>query len=42
MSCSEDEREDFGTADEHSLIHGKLACYLFIYFLASEEEGPSP
>uniref|UniRef100_A0AAX7U385 DNA helicase n=1 Tax=Astatotilapia calliptera TaxID=8154 RepID=A0AAX7U385_ASTCA len=21
MSCSEDEREDFGTADEHSLIH---------------------
>lgn len=33
MSCSEDEREDFG-ADEHSLLHGKLACF-------SPEEGPS-
>lgn len=25
MSGSEDEREDFGVADEHSLLHGKLA-----------------
>lgn len=24
MSGSEDEREDFGAADEHSLLHGKL------------------
>lgn len=25
MSGSEDEREDFGAVDEHSLLHGKLA-----------------
>lgn len=34
MSCSEDEREDFG-ADEHSLLHGKLAAF-------APEGGPSP
>lgn len=34
MSGSEDEREDFGAADEHSLLHGKLAFF-------PSEEGPS-
>lgn len=33
MSGSEDDREDFG-ADEHSLLHGTLACL-------SPEGGPS-
>lgn len=28
MSGSEDEREDFGVADEHSLLHGKARASL--------------
>ena len=39
MSGSEDEREDFGAADEHSLLHGKLV--LFPGEAEEEEEGPS-
>lgn len=35
MSGSEDEREDFGVADEHSLLPGKIS----FYFLC--EEDPS-
>jgi len=34
MSGSEDERPDFGAADEPSLLHGKLVFY-------SSEGGPS-
>lgn len=30
MSGSEDEREDFGAADEHSLLPGKLSFFLII------------
>lgn len=29
MSGSEDEREDFGAADEHSLLPGKLSFFFF-------------
>lgn len=36
MSGSEDEREDFGAADEHSLLPGKLSFFLFFC-----EEDPS-
>lgn len=32
MSGSEDEREDFGAADEHSLLPGKIrVCFFFIF-----------
>lgn len=34
MSGSEDEREDFGAADEHSLLPGKIrVCLFFNFFL---------
>lgn len=39
MSGSEDEREDFGAAEQHSLLHGKLS--LFFSLSPSSEEGPS-
>lgn len=32
MSGSEDEREDFGAADEHSLLPGKLSFFFFLNY----------
>lgn len=34
MSCSEEDREDFGLDDENSLLHGRLERF-FIYLFPS-------
>ncbi|PWA23841.1 hypothetical protein CCH79_00010933 [Gambusia affinis] len=42
MSCSEDERDDFGAPEEHSVLHGKLGvCPPFSLSLLSPKKGPS-
>lgn len=42
MSCSEDERDDFGAPEEHSVLHGKLGvCPPSSLSLLSPKKGPS-
>lgn len=41
MSGSEDEREDFGAADEHSLLPGKLSFLKKKLFVSFCKEDPS-
>lgn len=41
MSGSEDEREDFGVADEHSLLPGKLSFLKLFVSLCKEDPSLS-
>lgn len=41
MSGSEDEREDFGAADEHSLLPGKLGFFKLLVSFSKEDPSLS-